>query len=63
MTDTEYREDQRGKLPRLQGKTVDMVAAGYEWVCPNCDRLNHEIEIRALGRPTSSPAPVRAAAR
>lgn len=25
--------------------TVDLVASGYEWVCPNCRRCNREIEI------------------
>jgi uncharacterized protein (DUF983 family) len=24
---------------------VDLIASGYEWTCPNCDELNHEIEI------------------
>jgi hypothetical protein len=25
-------------------KTVDIVASGYEWVCPHCKTLNKEIE-------------------
>lgn len=25
--------------------TVTLIAAGYEWTCPHCDTLNHEIEI------------------
>ena len=24
---------------------VDLIASGYEWVCPNCELLNKEIEI------------------
>jgi hypothetical protein len=24
--------------------TVDLIASGYEWICPHCDKLNHEIE-------------------
>lgn len=23
---------------------VDMIASGYEWICPNCGKLNYEIE-------------------
>ena len=23
---------------------VDLIASGYEWVCPQCDRLNKEID-------------------
>jgi primosomal protein N' len=22
-------------------ETVEMVASGYEWTCPNCGKLNH----------------------
>lgn len=25
---------------------VDLMASGYEWVCPECDTLNHEIEAK-----------------
>ncbi|MGB7537762.1 MAG: hypothetical protein WBM17_04415 [Anaerolineales bacterium] len=25
---------------------VDLIAAGYEWVCPECDQLNRVIEWR-----------------
>ena len=25
-------------------KTVDMIASGYEWVCPTCDEMNLTIE-------------------
>lgn len=24
---------------------VDIIASGYEWICPNCEILNHEIEV------------------
>lgn len=24
-----------------QVETVEMVASGYEWTCPNCGKLNH----------------------
>lgn len=26
-------------------KSVELISSGYEWVCPNCDTLNKEIEI------------------
>lgn len=26
-------------------RTVDIIASGYEWICPDCERLNMEIEI------------------
>lgn len=26
-------------------ETVDLIASGYEWTCPNCDDLNKEIGI------------------
>ena len=26
-------------------KQVELIAAGYEWVCPLCDALNREIEV------------------
>jgi len=25
---------------------VDVIASGYEWTCPECDTLNHEIEYK-----------------
>lgn len=25
-------------------ETVDIIASGYEWTCPECNRLNKEIE-------------------
>lgn len=25
---------------------VDLIASGYEWICPKCDSLNHEIEAK-----------------
>ncbi|KKM71892.1 hypothetical protein LCGC14_1426110 [marine sediment metagenome] len=26
-------------------KTVDLIASGYEWECPECEYLNDEIEV------------------
>lgn len=26
-------------------QTVELVASGYEWLCPACETLNHEIEV------------------
>ena len=26
-------------------ETVDLVAAGYEWLCPECEHMNDEIQI------------------
>lgn len=25
-------------------ESVDLIASGYEWICPECDFLNKEIE-------------------
>lgn len=25
--------------------TVDVIASGYEWICPACEKLNNEIEV------------------
>ncbi len=25
---------------------VDVIASGYEWVCPACSKLNNEIEVK-----------------
>ena len=27
-------------------KNVELIASGYEWNCPECNRLNKEIEIK-----------------
>jgi len=27
-------------------KTVNIIASGYEWICPQCETLNREIEIK-----------------
>jgi protein-arginine kinase activator protein McsA len=27
-----------------QNELVDLVASGYEWICPHCELLNKEIE-------------------
>lgn len=29
----------------ITGESVSLIASGYEWMCPNCDYLNTEIEI------------------
>lgn len=26
-------------------ESVDLIASGYEWICPACESFNHEIEI------------------
>ena len=26
-------------------ESVELIASGYEWVCPECDTLNKEIEV------------------
>lgn len=26
-------------------ESVELIASGYEWVCPHCDILNKEIEV------------------
>lgn len=31
--------------PDDEPATVDVIASGYEWTCPECDTLNREIEI------------------
>ena len=25
---------------------VDLIASGYDWDCPNCEHMNHEIETK-----------------
>lgn len=25
--------------------SVEIIASGYEWTCPNCEHFNHEIEV------------------
>ena len=32
----------RKKTKEMQ--TVDLIASGYEWTCPECGNLHHEIE-------------------
>ena len=29
----------------MSNPTVELIASGYEFICPSCDRLNHEIEL------------------
>jgi transcription elongation factor Elf1 len=49
MTETEYREKTGSdKLPRLSRREVDLIASGYEWTCPACGKLNHEIAVPQL---------------
>ena len=31
-------------MDELDKIVVDMVASGYEWICPECNTVNHEIE-------------------
>lgn len=38
--ETEELEEEGDEL----SNAVDMIASGYEWVCPNCGVLNPEIE-------------------
>ena len=26
-------------------ETVDLVASGYDWACPGCEKFNHVIEL------------------
>lgn len=26
-------------------ESIEMIASGYEWACPRCQELNHEIEV------------------
>ena len=33
------------KKDKWKEQTVDLIAAGYEWICPNCDKNNSEIEV------------------
>jgi len=28
--------------------SVDIIASGYEWICPECERYNTEIEITEI---------------
>lgn len=37
-----------GENPTIEEEeeSVELIASGYEWSCPNCDKLNEEIEIR-----------------
>lgn len=27
-----------------ESERVDLIASGYEWICPNCEKYNREIE-------------------
>ena len=29
-------------------RIVDIIASGYEWICPDCETLNREIEITEI---------------
>ena len=38
-------EDRGFKEDRPQGiEPVDIIASGYEWICPICGKINREIE-------------------
>ena len=45
----EYVEDSfvivKIHLDEKDAEPVDIIASGYEWVCPDCDKLNKEIEV------------------
>lgn len=32
-----------------QKETVDIIASGYEWICPECETLNEVIEYPKTG--------------
>ena len=39
-------DEQGNDLPEAdESATVDLIAGGYEWTCPECDHDNKEIEI------------------
>lgn len=40
------RKKKAEALRELVMETVDIIASGYEWVCPNCETLNDEIEVK-----------------
>ena len=33
-------------IQTVQPEAVDLIASGYEWICPVCNTLNHEIETK-----------------
>ena len=35
----------KNKTVKIKREMVDLQASGYEWTCPNCKFLNHEVEI------------------
>lgn len=39
------RWNETGRMVAERVEAVDLVASGYEWVCPCCEELNHEIEV------------------
>jgi len=43
-----YREVEDRFLGRtvLDDNSVDLIASGYEWECPECEELHREIEYR-----------------
>jgi hypothetical protein len=30
---------------KKENESVDLIASGYEWLCPKCDVVNTEIEV------------------
>lgn len=39
--------EDRKPLPPLRGR-IDMIASGYEWICPHCHTPNNTSEVAAL---------------
>lgn len=39
------RTDNRNRKGVIDRESVELIALGYEWICPLCGRLNVEIEV------------------
>ena len=37
-------------LTKKAAQSVALLASGYEWSCPRCEHLNHEIEVVETAR-------------
>ncbi len=35
------------KIINREDQAVELIASGYEWICPACDTTGHEIEVVA----------------
>lgn len=49
LVDFDYEDAVNVYLARLEAQCeghVDVITSGYEWICPWCDTLNKEIEIK-----------------